>query len=224
MSRFTYYDFVGVLAPGALLLGGLLLVFGTFDVAGLAEDISLGGFGLAVIVGYVTGQMAQAGGAMLERGYWKAWGGRPSDWLRTGRHELLSPVQRRALEARLRPVLGLDVESPIREMPGQAWRNVVSQMGAAVAAEGRAARLEIFNANYGLMRGVAVVLLVLAVAVIAAGHSSWLSLGLFALVVIAVSRMHVLSVHYARELFVQFLQLPARRSDDAGRPVTPGEM
>src|SRR5690606_32079600 len=163
------------------------------------EDVSLGGFGLAVIVGYVAGQVAQAGGAILEAVYWRAWRGRPTDWVRTGRGNLLTLAQRRALEGRIPPLLDLEMERRIGDLEGWGRGSVAGRLGAAVGAAGRTGRLEMFNANYGLMRGVAVVLLGLAFAALAAGLSVWLAAGLGALVAVAVWRMHRFGRYYARE-------------------------
>ncbi len=71
--------------------------------------------------------------------------------------------------------------------------------------------MNIFNGNYGLNRGMAAALLaILVLAFVTHGLAAWTAAILLAIgAAIAVFRMHRFGVHYARELFVQFLSIPA---------------
>lgn len=208
MDKFSYYDILGVLAPGTVFLAGLLLLFDNLQSARLLEGVSVGGLGVFAILGYAAGQMVQAIGNALESVYWWFWDGMPSDWVRTGSHEKL-PLSSHQLN-QLRNVctsnLGLTIEGAIQDLSYNEWDGITSQVYAAVEAEGRNQRISTFNSNYGFHRGLAVAILLLAVAAFIDG---WIWVGLTAVGAagIALYRMHRFARHYARELFVQALQL-----------------
>lgn len=208
VNRITYYDFVGVLGPGALLITGLLLLVGELEVAALVEDISIGGFGLSLVVGYVAGQIVQAVGLVIQALYWRAWGGLPTDWVRSRGHRLLSPEQVRSMELRLPILLHLPQSRPISGFERWEWGAITRQIAAAVRSAGQGGRVDVFNANYGLARGVAVVLISLAGITAAASEAHWMPIVLGVLAVLMVVRMHAFGVNYARELYAQFLQMP----------------
>ena len=209
MNRFTYYDLTGILAPGAVLLVGVLLLFADLRAALLVEDFSVGGLGLFVILAYVTGQLTQAVGNVLEKTYWKMWGGMPTDWVRSGRRFLLASEQVRALETQLPTKLGYRLDVPLAALSQEAWFSLTRQIYAAIAAEGRAGRVDMFNGNYGLNRGVGTALLLIAaLTLLDEPGNGGAALGLGIGAVVAGSRMHRFAVHYGRELFIQFLQLP----------------
>ena len=212
MGKLSYYDIFGVMAPGAALLAGLLLVLGDLDAASLVEEVSIGGLGVFAIIAYPAGQLVQAIGNILEKVYWHFWSGAPTDWVRTGKYEKLplSKAQFDELRATYASKLGLSAEDPLCDLSQGAWRGITSQVYTAVDTAGRGERVIIFNSNYGFHRGLAVALLTIAVA--AAIDGEWvvacLAGGGGA---VALYRMHRFGRHYARELFAEFLQLPGER-------------
>lgn len=205
---FSYYDVFGILAPGTVLLVGLLLLFGERPSAGFIEGVGVGGLGILAILGYATGQMAQGLGNFLESGYWCFWEGKPTHWVRTGRHERLSfsGKQIKRLQEVCRTELDIDLEKPIQDLSASAWRGITSQFYAAVEDRGQTRRITTFNSKYGFHRGVTVATLVLAVAAFVEGRIWVGATGLIA-TGLALYRMHRFARHYARELFVQILEL-----------------
>ncbi len=156
------------------------------------------------------GHLVQALGNLIEWGWWRAWGGMPSDWPRSGKHHLLSDDQTDSLDAELANKLRHEITGGFKLLSAENWYSVVRQIYAAVAGEGKAHRVDVFNGNYGLNRGLAASLLAVGVVVLVThGWSSWTVVVLLvAGAGIAIYRMHRFGVHYARELFVQFVQLP----------------
>ena len=213
MKQFDYYEFTGILVPGVTALAGSLLLFPDLLKPVSMKDVSLGGLGLFVILAYVLGHLVQAVGNGLEAGWWKLWGGMPTDWVRTKPNCLLAPSQLAALEKASKERLRLKDLQIANNTPGQ-WYAVTRQVYAEVAGAGRAARIDIFNGNYGLNRGIAAGLFaVLAIALIKWPINWALVSGAALAIALAIYRMHRFARHYARELFIQFLQLPAREPD-----------
>ncbi|MCS3665060.1 hypothetical protein GGP65_002694 [Salinibacter ruber] len=206
---FSYYDFFGILAPGTVLLVGLLLLFGKRPSVGFIEGVGVGGLGILAILGYATGQMTQAFGNVLENVYWRFWEGKPTQWVRTGRHERLSFSEKQIerLQEVCRRELDVDLESPIPNLSASAWRGITGQFYAAVENRGQTRRITTFNSKYGFHRGLTVAALVLTIAAFVNGRV-WIGAMGGVAVGITLYRMHRFARHYAHELFVQVLQLP----------------
>ena len=209
MKQFDFYEFTGILAPGALFLAGLIYLWPDALRFDSFKDVSVGTFGFFVLLAYATGHLVQAAGNIIEAIWWKAFGGMPSDWVRDSKQSLLAPAQVDRLRLLLRTRLHLNVPDSLSDVTGAAWYAITRQVYAAVSAAGRAQRIDTFNGNYGLNRGLFAASFVLAILVLTEEPVQVkLFLILSAVAVIAGIRMHRFAKHYARELFVQFLQLP----------------
>ena len=210
MRKFDFYEFTGVLVPGTILLVGAAVCSESVKQVVFDEDLSLGEAALSVIVAYGLGHLVQALGNLIEWAWWWAWDGKPSDWPRSGRHFLLSDEQTGSLDEELVNKLQHKTAGGFKSLSAENWYSVVRQVYAAVAGQGKAHRVDVFNGNYGLNRGLAAALL--AVAIVALVTQGWASWKAVLLLIggggVASYRMHRFGVHYARELFVQFLQLP----------------
>jgi len=211
MRQFDFYEFAGVLAPGAVFLTGLAVLFRATAETLVGADFGAGDLGLFTILAYVAGQLIQAAGNALEWAWWKVWGGWPTEWPKSAKGHLLSAPQTEQLRVRLRSLLEMPAEGDPFVIPAPDWMAVTRQVDAAVQAAGRSGRVEKFNANYGLNRGIAASLAVITlVALLMHGLCAWRLLLLPAVATgVAMYRMHRCGRHYARELFVQFLELPA---------------
>ena len=210
MRKFDFYEFTGVLVPGTTLLVGAAVCSDPIKQVVFADDLSIGSAALSVIVAYGLGHLVQALGNLIESFWWRAWGGMPSDWPRSGRHFLLSDEQTGSLDTELANKLRHKTAGGFKSLSAGNWYSIVRQIYAAVAGQGKAHRVDVFNGNYGLNRGLAAALLAVGIVVLVAqGWSSWMAVVLLVVgAAIATYRMHRFGVHYARELFVQFLQLP----------------
>jgi hypothetical protein len=146
----------------------------------------------------------------LEPPFWRLFGGMPTDWLRKPQQTLISDEQARKIQVQATALFAYDAEKVIAGLSQREWSVMVRQMYAAVQAAGRASRVDTFNGNYGMLRGLATALLIGIVALPGSPLRSWpLALGLAGALVLAAVRMRRFAMHYARELFVQFLVLPA---------------
>jgi hypothetical protein len=75
-----------------------------------------------------------------------------------------------------------------------------------VAKNGKVERIDTFNGNYGLNRGLCSGFF--ALALVAAVHAQWyVVIGFLVLAIVFAYRAYRFGVHYARELYLQFLVL-----------------
>lgn len=213
MRQLDFYEFTGILLPGATALAGLLFVFPDLLKPESIKDFSVGGLGLFVILAYVIGHLVQAVGNLVEWGWWSLWGGMPTDWVRTKPEQILATAQMATLQGMAEERFGPE-DFEISKATSSQWYAITRQIYAEVSAAGRAARIDVFNGNYGLNRGIAAGLLVVVVATLLQTPINWLAVtGAGVAAALATYRMHRFARHYARELFVQFLQLPAKESN-----------
>lgn len=218
MRTFDFYEFAGIIAPGAIIVTGLMVIHPPLKQLVGEQGLSLGEFGIFVVLAYVAGHLVQAVGNLLEWGWWAAWGGWPSHWVGRRKGDLLNRAQLERLESVIESQLGLPGMTPGAEMTHKKWHPVVRQAYAAVATAGRAGRIESFNGNYGLCRGIAAAFLVVfALSLFRDIGQHWPErIALLVATGLALARMHRFGVHYARELFVQFLQLQSTAGSGDG--------
>jgi hypothetical protein len=108
------------------------------------------------------------------------------------------------LEKKLENRLG--IKKKIQGMDRTVWWPISRQIYADVAKNGKPDRIDTFNGNYGLNRGLAAA--TFALACVTAVHGKWLvALGLLVLTAVYDYRAYRFGVHYGRELYLQFLVL-----------------
>lgn len=210
MKSFDLYEFTSLILPGSIVLYGLGLLYPELKLI-TEKEFSVGDLGLFVILAYAVGHIIQGFGNIIEWIWWKI-SGKPTDWIRTGKGDLLSSHQVAQLEKDIPKKLGLQNVTSFKiskHLSDKDWFGITRQIYAAVAGAGRSNRIDIFNSNYGLCRGMTAGMLLLAImSVIKLGLDQWvISLLLLALAIILFFRMKRFGKHYARELFVQFIQL-----------------
>jgi hypothetical protein len=139
----------------------------------------------------------------------------PSDWVVKEKTTLLSEEQREKLPKKLQARLGLTI-AKIVGMDREQWFPISRQIYSDVERHGKRDRIESFNGNYGLNRGLASGCLALA-CVAFAFHSWAVGLGLLVFCGVYIYRACRFGIHYGRELYVQFLSM----SDTPGKPARP---
>lgn len=211
MKKFNFYDFAGILVPGAVLLFGLSILFSIGDVLNTAKEFSVGELGLFSILSYAAGHIVQALGNVIEDVWWKFAGGMPSDWLRTQRRELLAAAQRQALREHLLEHIKTQLPADLSQLSKGDWYAITREIFANVKRAGLSERIDIFSGIYGMFRGLSASLLSLLIAyVFLAWPPNWWLVGVLTVVTsLCLIRMHRFGVTYAREIFVQFLAIEA---------------
>lgn len=202
MNRtFDFYEYAGVVVPGAVLTLGLLWLFPESRILFSKEGVTFGELGLFVIVAYAGGQLIQGVGNWIEWAWWKVWGGYPSRRVLAG--ELLSAGQHKRVVEALRKDGKVTADLTTCSLP--ECLAIVREVYSVVAAAGKAARVDTFNGNYGLLRGLAASFLALLIAAIVFAKGVYVIGALIVLFLLALQRMHRFGKHYALELFIQYL-------------------
>jgi hypothetical protein len=222
MKKLTFYEQVGIIIPGAIFLFGLLFYFPALRNMLAKDGITVGQLGVYILLSYAAGNLVAALGNVGEGLLWRLAGGMPTDWVTKSETTLISPQQRELVEKKLRSRLGIEVES-IRGLDRKVWWPISRQLYSDVARHGKPDRIDTFNGNYGLNRGLASACFILAGVV--ATQQSWGPCMLLAgLTVVYAYRAYRFGVHYGRELYMQFLTLgdapakaPAKKKAAAGK-------
>jgi hypothetical protein len=201
----TFYEQLGIVIPGSVFVFGLLIYFPALQALTGKEGVSVGEFGLFVLLAYAAGHLIAAIANTLEAIFWRCFRGMPSDWVVAEKTTLLSPQQLDQLRLKVRSRLKIKI-SKLVGMERKVWWPISRQIYADVARNGKPDRIDTFNGNYGLNRGLASACI--ALAAIAAFYNQWLVvLALGAAAAIYGYRAYRFGVHYARELYLQFLIL-----------------
>ncbi len=207
---FDFYEFVGYLMPGAFILFLVSMSVPTTRAMFLSKDLSVGVLSIFVLMSYVAGHLVQAFSTLWEEVFWKWDGGWPSAWVLHQNQNLLSNEQIARLPQEIKQKLGIEIVDLDNSITPGHWRPITSQMYAAVKSSDRATRIDIFSGNYLLLRGIASGFIIVEIGIpfVHTGHVFLTYLGVMILQCLALHRMRRFGIHYARELYVQFLQLP----------------
>jgi hypothetical protein len=205
---FDFHEYAGFIIPGAVLTLGILLFFPDARAPFTKDGITFGELGLFVVVAYAAGQLVQGIGNLIEWLWWKPWGGIPSKRVLAGHY--LSPDQRKRLIEALKkdPKVNRDLATADKAEYG----GIVREVYAIISGAGKAARIDTFNGNYGLLRGLAAAFIALIAIALVLDKDLYIVGALVILLALAIQRMHRVSVHYATELFTQYLLLRAEYS------------
>jgi hypothetical protein len=205
MQKLSFYEQIGIVIPGSVLVFGLVLYYPGLQILTAKDGMSVGELGLFVLIAYAAGHLIAAIANALEGLFWSILGGMPSDWVTGDPPALLSPQQIENLRTKIATRLNVTIDK-MAGLDKKTWWPISRQIYADVAKNGKPDRIDTFNGNYGLNRGLASACLVLVV--VALAHLDWIiGAGLFLAAGIYSYRAYRFGVHYARELYLQFLVL-----------------
>jgi hypothetical protein len=135
--------------------------------------------------------------------FWGAIGGMPSDWVtRASGTALLSDEQITALERKMSE--RLKIMATVKGYDRKKWWPISRQIYADVAKNGKPDRIDTFNGNYGLTRGLTASALVLAVTA-CLQKPQQVAIGLLVLAIVFGYRAYRFGTLYGREFYLQFL-------------------
>ena len=81
MMKMSFYEQVGIVIPGSILVFGLVLYYPELQILTAKDGMSVGEFGLFVLIAYAGGHLIAAIANALEGLFWGILGGMPSDWV-----------------------------------------------------------------------------------------------------------------------------------------------
>jgi hypothetical protein len=200
-KSFDAYEVIGVITPGTVVA----IEWPLFRTLVNEKSLSIGAFGLFVLVAFVLGHLIQAVGNVIELIIWFP-SGLPTNWVRSTNQTLLTPEQRSAFEAAVAKMEG--TAQDISKISRGRWLAITTRVYGRLRAARRSDRVDIANRSYGLNRGLSAALLAcLAWYLIAHWHDYAALLILAAALCAAVWRMRRAGVNYARALVLAFIDL-----------------
>lgn len=204
--QFNAYEYIGVIAPGAVLSLGLIVLWPETKNIFFNNDFTVGELGLFVIIAYVVGHLLQSIGNLVEKVLWCFFGEMPTNWVLNEKQNLISSQQRAQLESIIKQKH--NVQS-LHDIDKKQWYPVVREMYIDIEKENRTGRIDSFNRTYGLLRGVASAFLVLAAIVPVHTIENWrVSLWILALGFLpSLFRMFRFGKNYGREILVEYIRL-----------------
>jgi hypothetical protein len=196
-KEYSFYEFVGILVPAVILLYGGQLIYEHVHQKQIVDFSKVGEAAIFVVVCYGVGHLIQALGNIFESILWFIYGGMPTNWLmkknRFGKF-LFEDAQNQKISDKVKQKYG----EGIRDY-GRLTYNFIFQ-------KEKTARVDIFNGNYSLFRGLAVSFLILS---ITCGYYFDWKMTLLSTVpfILSVMRMIRFAKYYATETFRTFFNL-----------------
>jgi hypothetical protein len=147
---FDAYEVISIITPGVVVT--LMLVTEWPSLRGLLSDkgLSIGDFGLFVLVAFVLGHLVQAAGNLVEMIVWLP-RGLPTNWVKSPHQSLVTPEQRRSLLEAVAAMEGH--EQDIAAMGRRQWLAVTTRAYGRLRDADRTGRVDAANRTYGLSRG-----------------------------------------------------------------------
>lgn len=219
VKEFNLYDILGVLAPGAVVTVGVMTIFPESIMVLAKENLSAGELGFVVLISYVIGNLVAALGNFLERWYWWFCGGWPTDRAHQIHGKILEVREIECLQEKLRSQRMIGKSEKVKDLAGKDWWAITRRIYVGLAAKGAARRVDIFNAQYGMNRGIAAGFVVLIILLLfESGIHCWrIQSVLVACTVLSFYRMERFACHYTAELLRSYLN----EGDLGNNPTSP---
>jgi hypothetical protein len=212
--KLSYYDQVGIVIPGALFLAIAALIMPGANALVAPQDISIGKFGIFLLLAYAAGHAVAAVGNILEFVWWSLRGGWPSDWIVYDDDRILNSVQKKQLLEKVNARLDLKVPK-IVGLEAKKWRKDFGRLyGSALATN--PGKIEVLNGNYGLNRGLASAAFALTIMSATIQPDQWqATAALGAGTLIYGFRAQLFGIGFAKEVYNCFLNF----RDPLGQPL-----
>lgn len=208
-DQFNAYEYVGVIAPGSVIMFGAILIYPDLKELISGEGVTIGGLGIFIILAYIVGHLLQGLGNFFEKIFWFFFDGMPTQWVLKPKQRLLASVQITKL---FYAVKRLYPQFDAASITKKDWFFLTREIYSRVKAANHSDRIDSFNRTYGLLRGIAVALIfsaALSAFFYPANWKAYTVIGVAA--ALASYRMYLFGTHYGRELFIAFLKVSDER-------------
>ncbi len=199
--QFNSYEYIGIISPGSILCLGLIMIWPEAKEIFFNDNFTVGELGLFIIISYVMGHLLQSVGNIIEKILWWFFEGMPTDWVLKKNQTLISPQQKKILETKIKHNLS--------NMNKTSWYPIIREMYIDIEKADRTSRIDSFNRNYGLLRGMASGFFMLSILIPIHSLENWtisiliLGLGFFP----AILRMYRFGKLYGREILIEYIKL-----------------
>ena len=211
MKDFDFYEIIAVLAPGIVLVFGVLLLCpDTTQILDIIKNISLGGTALGLVIVYIIGQYVQFIGHYIEKLFWLFFKGMPSTWI-VKKDKLIKGCQYDEIIEHIKKD-GFDIHQ--KDFDFHALHHWLRNN-----ANDNNRKLYIMNSQYGMFRGLVCVWLLLIIAkttmwILGVRSNNFMFYILVTLLIISLSRMKHFGEYYARELYHKYLIIAKKEHVD----------
>lgn len=167
-EKFDYYDLLGHVIPGLVLIGAIYLLFYWFGTEVKIPAFS-GAVGVLVVLGIAifSGNLLQALSSLLEPFYFWTWGGKPSDKLLAGKSPRLSEMYISLLKETIKDHLQL-VKGEINQIDYELEDRDVFLHCLTLCNQKSLGRVNRFNSLYAYHRALTTLSLLLLIVTIVA--------------------------------------------------------
>lgn len=216
--EFSFYEFTGVLLPGVTLLLGVYWLVPESRVFVLNSEITTGAFGLFVLIAYLSGHLLNAFGNFIELIGWGA-SGKPTHWITHEKSRFLGADGGKELILAIEEITGRKIEDRTK-LSRTETNSIRGQLYARLQLESRTRRIDVFNGNYGMFRGISSAFLAIAIYGLVS-HGWKICAPEFYIpllgAIVAGYRCYRFGIHYASEIFWQTLDSAQSRQQPSAR-------
>jgi hypothetical protein len=223
MKEFSLYDMLGVLAPGAVVTVGIITLFPEAAAVLANKSFTVGEFGIVLLASYVLGNLVAGLGNFLESAYWKIRGGHPTDSAIRSGCDLIHTREQKALQERLQANRFIGADECLADLAPRDWKGLTRRMYIELENRKATRRIDLFNAQYGMNRGIAAGFIALvALVIFNAGLAAWrIELILAACTALACYRMERFSRYYTGELLRGYITVGEQTKSREPDPTQP---
>ncbi|MCK6640849.1 MAG: hypothetical protein L6Q81_12265 [Bacteroidia bacterium] len=196
-KEFSFYEFVGIIVPSVIFLYSAHLIIEFVYQKQIVDFGEIGETAIFVIVCYGVGHILQSLGNVFESIVWFIYGGIPTKWL-TSKNRFGNSLFDKPLNDKIADKVKLQFGEDITDY-GRLTYNFVFLKDKTV-------RIDIFNGNYSLFRGLSVSFLLITI--MCGFYFDWLTTSLATIpFILSIMRMVRFAKYYATETFRTFYNL-----------------
>lgn len=196
-KEFSFYEFVGILVPSAIFLYASHLILSIVYQKQFVDFSKVGETIIFILVCYGVGHILQSLGNIFESILWFIYGGMPTSWLNK---------KNRFGKTLFENTLNKNIEEKVKQKFGEGIKDYGRLTYNLIFQKQKSARVDIFNGNYSLFRGLSISFLLITI--MCGYYFNWKITTLAAIpFILSVMRMIRFAKYYATETFRTFYNL-----------------